>query len=112
MLSTGGRKLFAAKIKLYNLLQTTVGTQQHGRRRPVTVTGSSGWRYVGFDIATVYFVLGPLWASPASLSGPLMSLRLLLTILRCLPQYSSELHMGHRGERAQTAIYFYTNFPL
>lgn len=28
-----------------------------------------------------------------------MSLRLLLTILCCLPQYSSALHMGHRGER-------------
>lgn len=67
---------------------------------------------MGFDIATVYFVLGPLWASPVPLSGPLMSLRLLLTILCCLPQYSSELHMGHRGARAKTAIYFYTNFPL
>lgn len=54
---------------------------------------------MGFDIAIVYFVFGPLWASPVPLSGPLMSLRLLLTILSCLPQYSSELHMGHRGER-------------
>lgn len=67
---------------------------------------------MGFDIATVYFVSGPLWASPVPLSGPLMSLRLLLTILCCLPQYSSELRMGHRGEEAKTAIYFYTNFPL
>lgn len=54
---------------------------------------------MGFDIATVYFVFGPLWASPVPLSGPLMSLKLLLTIRCCLPQYSSELHMGHRGDR-------------
>lgn len=80
----------------------SVQTQQHGftvKTCNCKKRGSSRWRYVGSDIATVYFVFGPLWASPVPLSGPLMSLRLLLTILCCLPQYSSELHMGHRGER-------------
>ena len=103
MLTPGGRTLFAAKIKLQQWKHNSVDALK------TCNCTAHRWRYVGFDIATVYLVLWPSVGFPHAvplsvrlsvcLSGPLMSPRLLLTILCCLPQYSSELHMGHRGER-------------
>lgn len=80
---TGGRTLFAAKIKLFQFIVDFRAPNLHQQR---VSRGSFGWRYVSFDTATVCLVLGPPRASSGSPSGPLMPRRLLLTVRCRLPQ--------------------------